>query len=126
MADRILALDVGGTKIAAGLVDRHGTVVQRRLRRTPAGDAEEVWAAVESLLTETLVAADGTVAVVGVASAGPVDIRGGTVSPINIAAWRRFPLVQRVADVTGLPVRLGGDGLCMALGEWWCGAGRGA
>ncbi len=125
MADRILALDVGGTKIAAGLVDPDGTVVQRRRRPTPTGDAEAVWAAVESLLIETLAAADGTVAVVGVASAGPVDVRAGTVSPINIAAWRGFPLARRVADVTGLPVRLGGDGLCMALGEWWCGAGRG-
>ncbi|PRC48374.1 sugar kinase, partial [Mycobacterium sp. ITM-2017-0098] len=63
---------------------------------------------------------------VGVASAGPVDIPAGTVSPINVAEWRRFPIVDRVADATGLPVRLGGDGLCMALGEWWCGAGRGA
>ncbi len=125
MADRILALDVGGTKIAAGLVDPDGTVVQRRRRPTPTGDAEAVWAAVESLLIETLAAADGTVAVVGVASAGPVDVRADTVSPINIAAWRGFPLTRRVADVTGLPVRLGGDGLCMALGEWWCGAGRG-
>ncbi|GJF10130.1 glucokinase [Mycolicibacterium cyprinidarum] len=126
MSDRILALDVGGTKIAAGLLDRDGTLVHRRQRPTPAGDAEVVWAAVQSLLTEMLAEAQGTVAVVGVASAGPVDIAGGTVSPINIAAWRRFPIVARVADVTGVPVHLGGDGLCMALGERWRGAGRGA
>jgi len=125
MTDRILALDVGGTKIAAGLVDRDGTLLHRRQRPTPEGDAEAVWAAVESVLTEMLTETDGTVAAVGVASAGPVDIPGGTVSPINISAWRRFPIVERVADVTGVPVRLGGDGLCMALGEWWCGAGRG-
>ncbi len=126
MGDRTLALDVGGTKIAAGLVDRDGTLIHRRQRPTPEGDAEAVWVAVESLLSEMLTEADGTVVAVGVASAGPVDIPSGTVSPINITAWRRFPVVARVAEVTGVPVRLGGDGLCMALGEWWCGAGRGA
>ncbi|GJF07971.1 glucokinase [Mycolicibacterium cyprinidarum] len=126
MSDRILALDVGGTKIAAGLLDRDGTLLHRRQRPTPGGDAEVVWAAVESLLAEMLAEARGTVAVVGVASAGPIDIASGTVSPINIAAWRGFPIVARVEDVTGVPVHLGGDGLCMALGEWWRGAGRGS
>ncbi len=60
------------------------------------------------------------------ASAGPIDLPNGTVSPINITEWQQFPIVERVSDVTRLPVRLGGDGLCMALGEQWCGAGRGA
>jgi glucokinase len=40
--------------------------------------------------------------------------------------WQRFPIVDRVSELTGVPVRLGGDGLCMALGERWRGAGRGA
>ncbi|MDZ4269115.1 MAG: ROK family protein [Mycobacterium sp.] len=126
MSDHVLALDIGGTKIAAGLVDPEGTLVHSAKRPTPDGDTETVWAAVESLLADMRTAAGGTVAAVGVSSAGPVDIPGGTVSPINITEWRRFPIVQRVAAVTGVPVRLGGDGLCMALGEWWCGAGRGA
>ncbi len=126
MSDLILALDVGGTKVAAGLVDRAGTLVDRRQRPTPEGDAAAVWAAVESLVAEMLSKAGGRVAAVGVASAGPVDISGGTVSPINITSWQGFPIVQRIAEATGVPVRLGGDGLCMALGEWWCGAGRGA
>ncbi|OBK45152.1 sugar kinase [Mycobacterium gordonae] len=61
------------------------------------------------------------------ASAGPVDLATGSVSPVNIAAWRGFPLRDRVAAaVPGVPVRLGGDGVCMALGEHWMGAGRGA
>ncbi|MCV7152474.1 ROK family protein [Mycolicibacterium pyrenivorans] len=126
MSTHVLALDIGGTKIAAGLVDPEGTLVHSGKRPTPDGDAETVWAAVESLLADMQTAAGGTVAAVGIGSAGPVDIPGGTVSPINITEWRRFPIVQRVAAATGVPVRLGGDGLCMALGEWWCGAGRGA
>ena len=94
MTDRILTLDVGGTKIAAGLVDPDGTIVHRRQRPTPRGDAEAVWATVESLLTDVQAEADGTVTAVGISSAGPVDLPGGTVSPVNIAAWRRFPIVR--------------------------------
>lgn len=119
------ALDIGGTKIAVGLVDPGGRLVHRAQLPTPDGDAETVWAVVDKLLGETMQAANGAATGVGVASAGPIDLPGGTVSPINITQWQHFPIVERVAGATGLPVRLGGDGLCMALGEQWCGAGRG-
>lgn len=121
-----LALDIGGTKIAVGLVDPDGRLVHRAQLPTPDGDAETVWAVVEKLLDETMQTADGAATGVGVASAGPIDLRSGTISPINITEWQRFPIVDRVAAATRLPVRLGGDGLCMAMGEQWCGAGRGA
>lgn len=126
MTEYTLALDVGGTKIAAGLVDADGTLVHRAQQPTPHADAEAVWAVAEALIADELRESGGRIAGVGVASAGPVDLPGGTVSPINITAWQRFPIVDRVAQVTGMPVRLGGDGLCMALGERWRGAGRGA
>ena len=67
----------------------------------------------------------------GVASAGPVDTPAGTVSPVNIGAWRNFPLVEHVTravqQTTGrsATVGLAGDGHCFALGEHWLGAGRG-
>jgi glucokinase len=121
-----LALDVGGTKIAAGLVDADGTLVHRAQQPTPAADADAVWAVAEALIVDEMREAGGRITGVGVASAGPIDLPGGTVSPINITAWDRFPIVERVASVAGVPVRLGGDGLCMALGERWRGAGRGA
>jgi len=123
-----LCLDIGGTKIAAGLADPGGTLVHTDIRPTPpGGGAEEVWAAVAATIADSLRAAGGPVAAVGIASAGPIDLHSGTVSPINIGSWRGFPLRDRVADaVPGVPVRLGGDGVCMALGEHWRGAGRGA
>ncbi|MCV7206226.1 sugar kinase [Mycolicibacterium peregrinum] len=121
-----LALDIGGTKIAVALVDAEGHLVHRAQLPTPDGDAETVWAVAEKLLAETVQTADGAAATVGIASAGPIDLPTGTVSPINITEWQHFPIAERVAAATGLPVRLGGDGLCMALGEQWCGAGRGA
>lgn len=124
MSDLTLALDVGGTKLAAGLVDADGNLVHRTQTPTPDGDAETIWDAVASLLADTRSAADSTIGAVGIASAGPVDVPAGTVSPINIAEWHRFPIVEHVEAATGLPVYLGGDGLCMAMGEWWRGAGR--
>lgn len=126
MSDLTLALDIGGTKIAAGLVDADGTLVTSTQEPTPRGDdPEAVWAVTESLITATT--AGIAVRGAGIASAGPVHLPTGTVSPINLTAWRDFPIRDRVAAVLpGRPVRLGGDGLCMALGEHWRGAGQGA
>ncbi len=123
-----LCLDIGGTKIAAALADPAGLLVHTATRPTPAGtDAEEVWAAVAAAITDVAGVADAPIGAVGIASAGPIDLHAGTVSPVNIPAWRRFPLRDRVAAaVPGVPARLGGDGVCMALGEHWRGAGRGA
>ncbi|KUI45004.1 ROK family transcriptional regulator [Mycobacterium sp. IS-1590] len=126
MADLVLALDIGGTKIAVGLVDDTGTLVHRGRLPTPDGDAETIWAVADRLVTEALAVAGGGIRGAGIASAGPIDLSAGTVSPINIASWQRFPVVDRVAAIVGAPVRLAGDGLCMAMGEHWRGAGRGA
>jgi glucokinase len=125
MPELVLAIDVGGTKTAVGLVDSAETLVRTSTLPTPSGDADAVWAVVERLIIETTTGID--VRGVGISSAGPIHVSTGTVSPINIAGWRDFPVVDRVAAVLpGVPVRLGGDGLCMALGEHRQGAGRGA
>lgn len=121
-----LALDIGGTKIAVGLVGPDGDLLHHAQLPTPRTDAEAIWSVAEGLLTDAVKAAPGDVRGVGIASAGPIDLPNGTVSPINITAWQRFPIVDRVAASTGLSVRLGGDGLCMAMGERWRGAGRDA
>ena len=126
MSAATLAIDIGGTKIAVGLVDDDGTLVHQAKQPTPDGDAEAIWAVIDSMVTEALAAAGGAVRGVGVASAGPIDVPSGTVSPINITEWQRFPIVDRVTAIVDAPVRLGGDGLCMAMGERWRGAGRGA
>ncbi|BBX98230.1 ROK family protein [Mycobacterium lacus] len=128
MPSLTLCLDIGGTKIAAGLADSEGTLVYKAENPTSAdGGAEQVWSAVAAMIADALRAADGGIGGVGIAAAGPIDLHGGTVSPINIACWRGFPLRDRVAAmIPGVPVRLGGDGVCMALGEHWRGAGRGA
>jgi len=126
MGDVTLAVDVGGTKIAVGLVDSDGKLLHHAQLPTPRTDAEAIWSVTEALIAEAMTTATDDVRGVGISSAGPVDLPSGTVSPINITAWQRFPIVERVVAATGLPVRLGGDGLCMAMGEGWRGAGRDA
>jgi glucokinase len=121
-----LALDIGGTKIAAGLVDSGGKLVYTAVRPTPVTTVpDDVWAIVDATIADALGEAHAAVTAVGIASAGPIDLRSGSVSPINIGSWDRFPLRDRVAAaVPGLPVVLAGDGVCMALGEHWIGAGK--
>ncbi|MFJ8046176.1 ROK family protein [Kitasatospora sp. NPDC096147] len=123
------AIDLGGTKIAGGLVDSTGTLLHRVQLPTPAtGTAAEMAGAVGAVLD--LLAADprwSAVRAVGIGSAGPVDIEAGTVSPVNIPCWRAFPLRAEVAAhpaVAGLPVVLGGDAVAMTAAEHWRGAAR--
>ena len=129
MAHRLtLALDIGGSKLAVALVDPAGTVVYKTTRRTPQCNvAEELWAVVEDMMTGAMHRAGGVIGAVGIASPGPLDLAAGTTSPVNIACWRNFPLRDRAAAAApGVPVRIAGDALCMALGEHWRGAGQNA
>ncbi|GAA4557797.1 ROK family protein [Planotetraspora kaengkrachanensis] len=128
MSDFALAVDIGGTKVAAALVAADGTVAERRVVPTAGSpDPEEVWRPVAGLVADLRAAAGaGRVAGVGVGSAGPIHLPEGSISPVNIPAWRRFPLLERLAElVPGVPVRLAGDGSCAAVGEHWRGAGQG-
>ncbi len=122
-----LAIDVGGTKIAVGLVDQAGELVHTTTCPTPNHqDAEHVWSVLRQMIADTIAVAEGAVQAVGIGSAGPIDATAGTVSPVNIPTWVGFPLRDRVvAAVPDVPVLLGGDGVCMTLGEHWRGAGRG-
>jgi glucokinase len=123
------AIDVGGTKIAAALVDAEGTLLTRaELPTPPRGPAEDVMATVASLVD--IVAKDPRwpdAVGIGIGSAGPIDPVRGTVSPVNIPGWRDFPLVSRVRELSAVhgDVVLIGDGSAMAAGEHWRGAARG-
>ncbi|TWD83122.1 glucokinase [Kribbella amoyensis] len=125
VAATVLGIDIGGTKMAAALVAEDGEIITEDRIMTPPGDAEQVFAALAELIGR--VRGDVRPVAVGIGSAGPLDLRHGLVSPVNIVGWRNFPLVDRVQALVGdLPVALGVDGHCFALGEFWTGAGRAA
>ena len=118
----ILAIDIGGTKLAAAVVDEHGEVLSRGEIPTPSS-------AVADTLIELAKAVLGNERprLIGLASAGPLDMVAGTVSPVNIPSWRGFPLCDTVAEAfPGARTVLVGDAVAAAVGEHWRGAGAGA
>ena len=119
-----LAIDVGGTKLAGGLVTDDGEVVARSAAPTPdTDDAEAVFDRLLAVLDA--VGGNGEPAVCGVGCGGPMAPGGGTVSPLNIRAWRGFPLRSRLAEATGLKTFVDNDAKALALGEGWRSAATG-
>ena len=125
----MLALDIGGTKMAAAVVRGDGSLAGPRVVRPtpPQGGAEDLWATVEAVLADAARAAPdaGPIGGVGVGCGGPMTWPAGEVSPLNIPGWRGFPLRARLqARHPGLPVRLHNDAICLAVAEHWRGRGR--
>ncbi|HEX9993633.1 MAG TPA: ROK family protein [Acidimicrobiales bacterium] len=119
----VLAVDIGGTKLAAGVVDEDGALLRRAAAPTPRGtDPEALFAA---LLAVVGAVRAGDEVVCGVGTGGPMTPGGETVSPLNIPAWRGFPLRRRLADAVALPTHVDNDAKALALGEGWRGAARG-
>ncbi len=120
-----LAVDIGGTKLFVGAVDRAGSVLYRCRAATPRGDDAEVLFAALVALVEQTVAATGSPAVVGVGVGGPMAPSGEHVSPLNIPAWRAFPLRARLAELVGVPTFVDNDAKALARAEGWIGAAAG-
>ena len=131
MADLALAVDIGGTKMAAGLVALDGSLVERAMRPTRASwgpdDAEDLWSDLAGLVEEVAgrVGTGDHLVVCGTGCGGPMSPGGEVVSPLNIAGWRAFPLRARLAGLTGLPTFVDNDAKALALGEGWVGAAVG-
>lgn len=122
---RVLAVDIGGTKLSAGVVASDGALSARRDTATvPNDDPDGLFATLADLVTSVLAGA-GPLDACGVGCGGPMDAGGEHVSPVNIPGWRGFPLRARLASVTGLPVFVDNDAKALALGEGWLGAAAG-
>jgi glucokinase len=123
-AHSVIGVDVGGTKILAGVVDRDGTVLVRRSRPTPLESAEEL---VEALADEIgrLLAGDGAPAAVGVGVPSRVDQRTGEAVASTHVPLAGIRLRDRLAARFGVPVVVDNDGTAAAIAEWALGAGRG-
>jgi len=125
-----LAIDLGGTKFAVGLVTRSGELVDREVMQVQhSAPSDELYQDLERVVVSQMQRAQEhhgtTPLVVGVGSAGPITKNVETVSPLNIAQWRDFPLRERLEMSTGLAVYGDGDAKALALAEGWLGAARG-
>ena len=124
MADKLaIGIDIGGTKIAAGVVDEDGRILARLRRDTPTTEPLEVIEAI-AVITEEF-RRDHHITAIGVGAAGFVDATQSTVLFAPHLAWRNEPLRDSVARRTGLPVMVDNDANASGWAEWRFGAAQG-
>jgi glucokinase len=130
MADDALYLgvDIGGTKVAAGLVDGAGEVLfKTRAPMNARGTAAEGLASVRQAMDGALASRPGIkLAGVGICSPGPLDPHTGVViNPPNLPCWRDFPLADEVRKIYGVEAKVENDANAAGLAEYIWGAARG-
>jgi len=116
-----IGVDVGGTKIAAGVVEPDGTVVEKLRRDTPAREVRGTEDVVIALVAELRQRHE--VEAVGIGAAGYIDAQRSTVLFAPNLAWRNEPLQATVEDAVGIPVVVENDANAAAWGEFRFGAG---
>ena len=117
-------IDVGGTKIAGGVVDEDGTIVEELRVESPATDAEAIEEAIAGLVGSLRSRHD--IATVGVGAAGYVDKARAVVLFAPNVAWRNEDLKSELEKRVELPVVIENDANAAAWGEFAFGAGRDA
>jgi glucokinase len=117
-----IGVDIGGTKIAAGLVDGEGTIHAQTTRPTPATDP----AAIENVVADVVGELMGSepVLAVGVAAAGYIDASQSVVYYAPNLAWRNEPIRERIEERIGLPTTIENDANAAGWAEYRFGAGR--
>jgi len=118
----VIALDLGGTKLAAGVLDREGTVLRRAQHATDTSSEDALLAQIERSIDELL---DEDVVALGIGIPSLVDQRSGRASASVNVPLEDVDLRDRFAERFGLPVALENDANAAALAEHRFGAGRG-
>lgn len=124
----VLALDIGGTKLATGVVDRSGRVhsfyvAPSKPERGPDDGLERLF----ELGRRAIADAALEVAAVGIGCGGPLDsARGVLLRPLHLPGWRDVPVVALAEEAFGRPAALENDATAAAAGEHQFGAGAGA
>ena len=118
-----IGVDLGGTKILAGVVTRDGEILRRHERATPHDSQDSVVRELEAAVQELL---EADVGAVGFGVPSPIDqVLGVVVECVNLPL-QDFALREHMTTRFGLPVGLDNDANAAAIGEWRAGAGRGA
>ena len=127
--DLVLGLDVGGTKLAAGVVAGNGRVLSLEIAPSRVEEGPEAMIERHLDLGRTAVAAAGVpwgeVRAIGIACGGPLDPFAGIIqSPPGLPGWDDVPLVAKVEAALQRPTVVDNDATACAIAEWWFGAGR--
>ncbi len=122
-----LGVDIGGTKVAAGIVEAGGHILfKTRQPMKTSGTDQEAMAAIHTVIQNSLKAASGKVASIGVVSPGPLDISSGVIlNPPNLPCWVNFPLADQIRKAYQMHVRIDNDANAAGLAEAIWGAGAG-
>jgi glucokinase len=123
----ILGVDIGGTKVAVGLVDHNGKILtQGRNPMVANGTAEAALQAVTDAIDSLASSAAGGIHSIGICAPGPLDPKTGVVlNPPNLPCWRDFPLAEKIVSKYRVPVKVDNDANAAALAETRWGAARG-
>ena len=131
----ILGVDLGGTNIVAGAMPEDGSrEIAMRSEPTRADQGAEavvdrIARMIDTVIAETIAETNAKredFAGVGIGSPGPLDRERGIVIVTPNLGWRNFPLRDEISKRVGLPASLDNDANCATIGEWWCGAAKGA
>ena len=122
-----VGVDIGGTKVAAGLVNASGEILsQNRIPMVANGSAADGLDAILSAISSALPSGRHSVAGIGICAPGPLDPRTGVIlNPPNLPCWRNFPLASEVQKAYPVPVKVDNDANAAALAEARWGAARG-
>ena len=126
ISKNVLGVDIGGTKIAVGIVDRAGKILaQGRTPMVPNGTPEAALNAVVSAI-DSILSSGTEVEGIGICAPGPLDPESGIVlNPPNLPCWRNFPLAEKIRAKYKVPVNVDNDANAAALAETLWGAAQG-
>ena len=131
----IIGVDLGGTNIVAGAMPEDGSreiaIRSEPTRADHGADSvvDSIARMIETVIAETIAETNAKredFAGVGIGSPGPLDRERGIVIVTPNLGWRNFPLRDEISKRVELPASLDNDANCATLGEWWCGAAKGA
>ncbi len=126
MSNFAIGIDIGATKIAIASVSDNFSILEKEEIPTSVSSSAELWESIAQLAKGFIANQSGEILGIGIGSAGPLDIKAGTLSPVNIPFWRDFPIIELSKQLSpGVPVVLHGDALALAHAEHKLGAGRG-
>ena len=120
---RAIGVDVGGTKIAAGVVDREGRILHRIEEPTRTDSQQDLLSLLDEIVDELL---DESVGAIGFGMPSTIDQRSGRVISSVHVPLRDFDFRVRMGDRFSLPVALDNDANAAAIAEWKVGAGHGS